>query len=65
MRRVGVVCAAMSARVLVAMGFVLAAVVGQTSPPAGGIAWQQDFAAARARAHDSGKPLLVTFRCEA
>ncbi len=31
--------------------------------PGGDVVWREDFSAARAEAEQSGKPLLVTFRC--
>jgi hypothetical protein len=49
---------------LSANSFVLATLLAQTPEAAKEIAWQTDFAAARAQAGKTGAPLFVAFRCE-
>jgi len=52
-------------RPLAVLPFVLAAAAAQDPVVPAGISWHQDFDTARALAKRTGKPLLVTFRCEA
>lgn len=52
--------------VLVLSGLVLGTGLAQRSrPDAAKFGWQTDFQAAKALARKTGKPLFVTFRCEA
>ena len=44
--------------------FVIAPVLAQR-PNANAVGWYTDYAAAKAEAKRSGKPMFVTFRCEA
>jgi hypothetical protein len=54
-------------RALMSSALLLLAAAGapaQTDKPAAAYGWRTDYAAARAEARRTGKPLLVVFRCE-
>jgi hypothetical protein len=47
-----------------ALAFVLALPLAAVTAAAQDFAWHDDLRAARTRAADEGKPLLLLFRCE-